>query len=114
VWETTLNGTRRLGASELEHHLFPFGVGSNHRPDPSRPMTKFAIKNNWNYIRKLAGSPKLRIYDLRHTAITRLAEKGVPIAMIVAFAGHISGKMCQHYTTVSMQALRAMARQAAP
>jgi integrase len=76
-------------------------------------MTKFAMKNNWNYIRKLAGLPKLRIYDLRHTAITRLAEKGVPIAMIMAFAGHISAKMSQHYTTVSMQALRAMARQAA-
>lgn len=99
---------RRMGAIEPDHYLFPFGVGHSHvpRPDPAKPMTKWAITHNWCWIREKAGLPHLRPYDLRHTAITRMAEAGIPIATIMGFAGHVSPKMSEYYTTVSMQAKR--------
>lgn len=110
--EWLIKRAQRFGASLPEHYVFPFGVGSKHVPDATRPMTKFAMKHSWDWIRVKAGLPKLRIYDLRHTAITRMAETGIPIAMIMSFAGHITTKMSQHYTTVSMQAKRAAMRAA--
>ncbi|HVG27134.1 MAG TPA: site-specific integrase [Acidobacteriaceae bacterium] len=103
-----MSRARRMGAVDPEHYLFPFGVGHSHvpKPDPSRPMTKWAISHNWAWIREKAGLPHLRPYDLRHTAITRMAEAGIPIATIMGFAGHVSPKMSEYYTTVSMQAKR--------
>jgi hypothetical protein len=39
-----------------------------------------------------------------------MAEGGVPIAVIMAKAGHISPKMTQHYTQISAQMQRRWAR----
>jgi integrase len=103
-----MSRARRMGAIDSDHYLFPFGVGHSHieQPDPSRPMSKYNISQNFQPIRAKASLPYLRPYDLRHTAITRMAEGGIPIATIMGFAGHVSQKMCEHYTTVSMQAKR--------
>jgi integrase len=54
----------------------------------------------------------LRPYDLRHTAITRMAEAGVPIHVIMSFAGHMSAKMQLHYTSISMASKREWAQRA--
>lgn len=100
-----------FGSRHPEHYLFPFGAGSRRGDlDVSEPMTKFGLKNNWNKIRERSGIKWLRPYDMRHTAITRMAERGTPIAVIMSFAGHISPRMQQHYTTISMQAKRAAAQ----
>lgn len=109
-----MHRARRLGATEPEHFLFPYGGRDTKARwlDPGKPMTKHGVKSNWLVARKDAGVPWLRPYDLRHTAITRMAEKGIPIAVIMAFAGHISQKMQQHYTTISMQAKRIAANKA--
>lgn len=100
---------RRFGAFKPEHYLFPFGIGRRHIPDPERPMTVWGVMDAWKKIRKEAGFPTLRPYDLRHMAITNMAEVGVPIHIILAFAGHISQKMQQHYVAISMQAKRGAA-----
>jgi len=42
----------------------------------------------------------------RHTAFTRWAEAGIPIATMMARGGHCSPKMTAHYTHISMQAER--------
>lgn len=97
---------RELGAVSPHHYLFPFGARGGHNYDPSKPMSVSGLKKRWEQVRTAAGLPWLRPYDLRHTAITRLAEDGVPISVILAFAGHISTKMQQHYTTISMMAKR--------
>ena len=94
-----------LGAGEPEHYLMPF------RPklgiwDLLRPMSDSGVRRSWDQVRKAAGVPCLRIHDLRHTAITRLAEAGVPIPVILSMAGHISQRMQQHYTAVSDEAKR--------
>lgn len=97
---------RRYGAFKPEHYLFPFGIGNRHVPNPEKPMTSCGLRDAWRTIRKVAGFAKLRPYDLRHMAVTNMAEQGVPIHTIMAFAGHISWKMQQHYVSISVQAQR--------
>jgi integrase len=101
---------RRLGSHAPAHYVFPYGFDSNHICNPAQPMTRWGIYTDWEKIRTAAGLEWLRPYDLRHTAITNMATEGVPIAIIMAFAGHISAKMQQHYTTISMMSKRATAQ----
>ena len=48
----------------------------------------------------------LRFHDLRHHAITELAESQASDSTIMAIAGHVSPKMLQHYSHVRLQAKR--------
>lgn len=105
AFERLIERARELGAASPTHYLFPIGV-RRHEYDPTRPMSDSGLKKRWDDVRRAAGLPWLRPYDLRHTAITRMAEAGVPIAVIMSFAGHMSLKMQQHYTTISMMAMR--------
>lgn len=54
-----------------------------------------------------ANGQRLRFHDLRHQAITELAEAGAPDATIEALAGHLSREMMKHYSHVRMAAKRA-------
>ena len=67
-------------------------------------MSSSGMKKGWEIVRRAAGLPWLRIHDLRHTAITRMAEAGVPIPVIMGVAGHMSVQMHNHYTAVSLVA----------
>lgn len=96
---------RQLGAKGPHHYLFPFHIAAD-RYDPLRPMTVWGMRKPWDAVKAAAGIDWLRPYDLRHSAITRMAEAGVPIQMIMSFAGHISPFMQAHYTAISMQAKR--------
>ena len=48
-----------------------------------------------------------RFHDLRHQAITELAEAGTSDATLQALAGHLSRKMMEHYSHVRMEAKKA-------
>ncbi|MBZ5637083.1 MAG: tyrosine-type recombinase/integrase [Acidobacteriia bacterium] len=48
----------------------------------------------------------LRFHDLRHQAITELAEAGASDATMMALAGHMSRRMLEHYSYVRMDAKR--------
>lgn len=48
----------------------------------------------------------LRFHDLRHQAITELAEVGVSDATLMAVAGHLSRRMLEHYSHVRTAAKR--------
>jgi integrase len=100
-----LERAARLGSRAAYHHLFPIHITAD-RYDALRPMSEFGLRKPWEAVRSAAGVPWLRMYDMRHTAITRMAEAGMPIPVIMSFAGHISPRMQQHYTTISMQAKR--------
>jgi integrase len=95
-----------LGSSGPQHYLFPIRVVRNYF-DPTRAMSNSGVKKPWELLRRAAGVPWLRIHDLRHTAITRLAESGTPIPVIMSMAGHMSRRMLQHYTQISEHAQRA-------
>jgi integrase len=121
------------GAGEPEHFVFP--TCEHERIDPTRPqkswrtvwrkLVKEAAKRSGRTAARAAlvagrgiGGAKagwrraaapfhgLRFHDLRHQAITELAEGGASDATIEALAGHMSRRMLEHYSHVRMAAKR--------
>ena len=93
--------TKKFGAAEAGHYLFPFG-----RPaptDPTRPTT--TLKTVWGSIREKAGV-ECRLHDLRHTAATKMAEAGIPESTMLALMGHMSRAMLERYSHIRMAAKR--------
>lgn len=91
-----------LGFRLPDHYLW-FACQWN-KFDPTKPMQKWDTA--WRAIRKRANLPGLRFHDLRHTAITELAEMGVPDSVLKAIAGHITQRMLEHYSHIRMNAKR--------
>lgn len=69
-------------------------------------MGPTGIRKQFEAVRDAADLKWFNLNGWRHTAITRMAEAGIPIATIMARAGHCSPKMTAHYTHISMQAER--------
>lgn len=93
--------TNRFGEANPELYLFPFG-----RPqpsDPTKPTT--TVKTAWTNLRKCAGVEG-RLHDLRHTALTKMAEAGTPESTMLALAGHMSRAMLERYSHIRMAAKR--------
>lgn len=93
------------GSGASHHYLFPI-MKSKGNYDPSRSMSDSGLKKLWEEVRTEAQMPWLRVYDLRHSGLTRMAEQGIPIGVIKSFSGHMTRKMEQHYTAISMTAKR--------
>jgi len=49
----------------------------------------------WRSLTKKAGLPGFRFHDLRHCAITSLAESGASDSTIMAIAGQVSRRMLE-------------------
>ena len=47
-----------------------------------------------------------RFHDLRHQAITEMAESGKSDATVMSLAGHLSRRMMEHYSHVRMERKR--------
>jgi Phage integrase family len=61
----------------------------------------------WRKLTKEAGLEGLRPHDLRHHAITKLAESPEASEQtIMAIAGHVSREMLEHYSHVRQEAKR--------
>ena len=85
-----------------EHYVFP--ACEHERIDPARPMKSW--RSAWRQITKAAGIPGLRFHDLRHHAITELAESQASDQTIMSVAGHVSQRMLARYSHVRMEAKR--------
>jgi integrase len=48
----------------------------------------------------------LRFHNLRHTFISMMAERGIPLPVTMAMVGHMSPAMTRHYTHISNKAAR--------
>jgi integrase len=96
---------------QVDHFVFPselyglFGeegyVNGQAHPysvDPTKPMGSW--KTAWNTARKTAGV-NCRFHDLRHTAVTRLIENGVPITMVGKLVGWSANSMIAMATRYS-------------
>jgi integrase len=104
-----------LKATEPEHYLFPgFLYKHTQEPgktpkgagyDPTKPMVSW--RTAWRSLTSNAGLPDLRFHDMRHHAITKLAENGVADQTLMAIAGHVSKQMLEHYSHIRMEAKRA-------
>ena len=117
---------------ELDWHLFPHAEGYS-KPDPTKPMSGW--RSAWRSLTRAVQCPAcgqlqqpaetcanveckadirklksplhgLRFHDLRHHAITELAESQASERTIMAIAGHVSPKMLDHYSHVRIQAKR--------
>jgi integrase len=127
-----LERANALGSTEPEHFLFPAcryrrtkgevparGTGY----DPSQPQKTW--RTAWRSLvkatarraaegitdeaeRKKVMAPfiGMRFHDLRHLAVTKLAESEASDATIMSIAGHLSREMMEHYSHVRRAAKR--------
>ncbi len=72
--------------------------------DPTTHVNSW--RTAWRTLTKKAGLPGFRFHDLRHCAITSLAESGAADSTIMSIAGHVSRKMLERYSHVRMEAKR--------
>jgi integrase len=70
--------------SDKEPDTRIFGIESN-------------IKRSWTAVRKLTGLEDVRLHDLRHTAITRWIQQGVPRELAGKLAGHTQAQTTMRY-----------------
>jgi integrase len=96
----------KLRFAEPDHFVFPWH-GRDKRMDPNRGMTSW--RTAWRSIRKAAGLTSVRFHDGRHTAITTLAEKGLPDWVIQAQVGHVAPEMMKTYSHIRREALNTAA-----
>jgi integrase len=128
-----LERARALGSSEPEHYVFP--ACEERIIDPSRPQKSWRtawrklVRETARHVGreaahqalesgkrlrgaiaawKCAASPirGLWFHNLRHQAITEMAEAGASDATLMAVAGHMSRRMLEHYSHVRMAAKR--------
>jgi Phage integrase family len=97
--EQLLRRAKELGATEAAHYLIPFRVQRDSY-DPVRPATSW--KNAHEEICTAAGI-RIRPYDFRHTAITRMLESGAPERTVMAICGHVSPAMIARYSHIQME-----------
>jgi integrase len=119
------------GGLELEHYLFP--ACEHARVDPTKPLRSW--RTAWRQLTRAIECPScgllqgpaktcrslgcqqditglksplagLRFHDLRHHAITELAESQASEQTIMGIAGHVSPKMLAHYSHVRLAAKR--------
>jgi integrase len=91
----------KVGPATAESYVFPFGKARHW--DASKPMK--TLKTAWrNVLRK--AKVKIRLHDLRHTVITKLAESGAGDETIMAIAGHVSRRMLSRYAHIRTDAKR--------
>ena len=89
---------RRLGATNPDHYLIPRRL-SGKTYDPSQPPSRWAWRTAWRKLTEASGLSGLRPHDLRHHAITKLAESSEASEQtIMAIAGHVSREMLEHYS----------------
>lgn len=105
-----------IGAAKPEHYLFP--SQRSRKVDPTKPAKGW--RSAWRSIRHKAAHddegeliyPNLenvRFHDMRHCAVTVMAEAGLPAAVIMAQVGHIDPAMMRHYSHIRRQALNSAA-----
>jgi integrase len=128
-----LERARALGSSDPEHYIFP--TCEHTTIDATRPQKSWrtawrklvaetarrvgrdaaceAVEEGRGFRvaigawRRAAASVRgLRFHDLRHQAITELAEAGASDATLMAVSGHMSRRMLEHYSHVRMAAKR--------
>lgn len=95
---------RRLtgGITNPDFYLFPRLVQKNKTYDPTRPQVCF--RRAWENLRKAAGLPTLRMYDMRHDFITRLlSDKKTSDQVVEEVVGHLTADQKKDYSHQRME-----------
>ena len=94
-----------FGPVEPSHYVFAKFSGRRAKVfDPTGHVKSW--RSAWRTLTKKAGLPGFRFHDLRHCAVTQLAESGASDSTIMAIAGHLSRRMLERYSHVRMEAKR--------
>jgi integrase len=120
------------GDLKADWYVFPSAEGYS-KPDPTKPMSGW--RSAWRNLTRAINCPAcgelqdpgtvcskpecsadvskaksstagLRFHDLRHHAITELAESQASDRTVMAIAGHVSQRMLAHYSHVRIEATR--------
>ena len=96
---------KRFFGVNLNHdwYILPHAEGYS-KPDPTMPIQGW--RSAWRSMTRKAGLGGLRFHDMRHHAITELAESQASDQTIMAIAGHVSPRMLAHYSHIRLQAKR--------
>jgi integrase len=107
---------QRFPNRQPEHYVFPaerYGASGDvfeataYATDPTKPLA--SIKEPWEGAKKRAGV-KCRFHDLKHTAVSRMLDAGVPIAKIAKIVGWSPAtmvRMSARYGHFGLEDLRA-------
>jgi integrase len=113
--ETLKLWAQRFPNREPEHYVFPaerYGASGDvfeakaYATDPTKPVGN--IKEAWECAKEPAGV-KCRFHDLKHTAVSRMLDAGVPIvkiAKIVGWSPATMVRMSARYGHFSLEDLR--------
>jgi integrase len=104
--ERLLDRARKQGATAPEYYLIPKRL-SGKKYDAAQPPSRWGWRTAWRKLTEEAGLGGLRPHDLRHHAITKLAESSEASEQtIMSIAGHVSREMLEHYSHIRQQAKR--------
>jgi integrase len=78
-------------------YVFPSAKDLNHPTPSSAFQTKHQRLWKESKVRTPLAIPKFRIYDFRHTAITRFDAAGATMSQLMQFAGWTSSAMAKRY-----------------
>jgi integrase len=84
-----------------QHYVFPWCESK--QVEPLRPTKGW--RTAWRNACKRPGL-KVRFHDLRHTAISKLAESQASDQTVMSIAGQLSRKMLEHYSHIRLAAKR--------
>ena len=93
---------QKVVGTEPQHFVFP--ACENGKIDPTTPQRSW--RSAWRSLREAAGLKDLPFHDLRHHAITELAESQASEQTIMSVAGHVSRQMLEHYSHIRLDAKR--------
>jgi len=104
--EQLLSRAHALGVSSPDHYLIPRRINGK-QYDVTKPPSRWAWRTAWRKLTEACGMGGLRSHDLRHHAITKLAESSEASEQtIMAIAGHVSRQMLEHYSHIRQEAKR--------
>lgn len=101
VFETHLR--EHVGGVDPEALLFPS------RDDPARHLRQSSLAKVWYRARRIAGRDDLHWHDLRHHALTRMAEMGATVAELQKAAGHTDVRTVVRYQHPTEERAQAVA-----
>ena len=64
------------------------------------PISDTACRQAWDRLRNRAGILDLTFHDLRHEAVSRMFEKGINMARVMAISGHRTPNQMFRYVQV--------------
>jgi hypothetical protein len=98
--ERLLDRGHKLGAINPDHYLIPRRI-TGKRYDPAKPPSRWGWRTAWRKLTEEAGLGGLRPHDLRHHAITKLAESPEASEQTIRPSPGTSPKKCWNTAATS-------------